>query len=630
MKKNELLRYDLDTPAWLLEKEKPVLLVRDYYEEDGLMIYKFYRQEDLKKGRTNPFFVIFKDRHTWINYDFESKKWSGASLNHMYNYELYSYYGILENLRKWQGKRMQKRKERQKQREAESTRAVMEKVPELPQDFKTFCEEEVMKTANYLVYSSRRRKVYCTHCKKEYDLKFLIQRNEKKPKHGEYSMCDRCKVEMTAISEGFSRKGRVYRRSTEIIQQYGTGVIVRKFNIYRNFETSLHPETVIEEMRRYVYVNGTERRYEKRYQEEIKRRKWHFVPQCKSFTNLIYAECGNYKSNVKEVLKNSDFAKTGVLEYLKKHSFKIESYERLLTRLTEHPYVEQFVKAGLGELADNIFAGTFYRIEVDKKQTELTKMLNINRQQLRWVRAGKQWSMLEIIQKANKRGKYITEFEAKYYTETMNQYQMERLLFREDINTEKMCRYLKENKIDAGDFADHLQLLEKLGLPKKKQYLYPKDFEQAHQDEIEEDILRAELVSPEMSKAFEKTYSRWKKIGKKVKMEDNVYCILFPENCMEIRVEGRTLHHCVGNYVEKAAKGETVILFMRRKEEPKKALYTMEYKSGKLVQIRGTCNSAPEEKARELAERFAKEFGMAEKEYQLKEKQGGKHERAYV
>ena len=66
----------------------------------------------------------------------------------------------------------------------------------------------------------------------------------------------------------------------------------------------------------------------------------------------------------------------------------------------------------------------------------------------------------------------------------------------------------------------------------------------------------------------------------------------------ELKKEGEALHHCVGTYMERVRKGETMIFFIRRKEEPEKPYYTLEW-HGKVVQCRGShnCDMTPEVKA---------------------------------
>lgn len=59
----------------------------------------------------------------------------------------------------------------------------------------------------------------------------------------------------------------------------------------------------------------------------------------------------------------------------------------------------------------------------------------------------------------------------------------------------------------------------------------------------------------------------------------------------EVIDEGTALSHCVGRYVEQYAKGNTVIMLLRRAEEPDKPWHTVEITpEGKVVQCRGYGN----------------------------------------
>ena len=69
-------------------------------------------------------------------------------------------------------------------------------------------------------------------------------------------------------------------------------------------------------------------------------------------------------------------------------------------------------------------------------------------------------------------------------------------------------------------------------------------------------------------------------------------------NSGELILEGKALSHCVGSarYTQDHANGKTTIIFVRSKDEPDKPFFTLEYKDGRIVQIRGKHNlSAPEE-----------------------------------
>ena len=75
--------------------------------------------------------------------------------------------------------------------------------------------------------------------------------------------------------------------------------------------------------------------------------------------------------------------------------------------------------------------------------------------------------------------------------------------------------------------------------------------------------------------------------------------LVVPKSGDEIRAEGAELHHCVGGYVEKVAKGETSIFFIRKADVPDEPYFTLEWKNNDIVQCRGlhNCGMPPEVKA---------------------------------
>ena len=59
----------------------------------------------------------------------------------------------------------------------------------------------------------------------------------------------------------------------------------------------------------------------------------------------------------------------------------------------------------------------------------------------------------------------------------------------------------------------------------------------------------------------------------------------------ELIDEGRALNHCVGGYAERVAKGQCVILFIRKQADPSTPFYTAEIRDGQIFQCRGKRNS---------------------------------------
>lgn len=616
MNKKELREIPIEAPDWLLKKEhvKHTYLVR--YVWEGIYVYAFFKKDALKAGNSQPYIVIFKDRHTWLNYFPAEDKFTEGSIDYATDWNLGGAWYLMRNLRRWQNKILKKRYKKEKAREQERAAVIMQDIPPLPKDFKEFCEETVMKEANLLVYNSKKKEVFCTHCKQTYSLEHLIMRNDRKPKHNGTMTCDRCHVKLTTISSGMSRKRNVYWRSTEIMQKFRQGIIIREFALCRDFSKTLEPETEIFERRRYIAEKG---RF-KRYEDMLGNGKWRTLKSNHRFQSTTYAEGKLYCKNLRNVFKGTVFDGWGIEELIQKEKPSMRSgYEGYMEKAATRMYIEQLYKGGLKQLAEDELKNYNGLHGINKKKTELVKMLGINKQQLRWLRTEKEQSLaLYILQKANQKKINVNETGFKALCTADSIWQAETFLMLKNIRPEKALAYIESQKATLGDFLDHMELMKKLKIEMKKNNIYPQNFQRTHQDEIEEDILRNDKeIGKVQQAAFKETYAVWEKLAKTgVTLEDSEYKIVFPKDCLDIKLEGRVLSHCVGTYALRAARGETVILFMRKKEDVEKRLYTMEYNHGKLIQIRGYKNHDPEKKARELAEKFTEEFAIAERKYE--------------
>ena len=92
------------------------------------------------------------------------------------------------------------------------------------------------------------------------------------------------------------------------------------------------------------------------------------------------------------------------------------------------------------------------------------------------------------------------------------------------------------------------------------------------------------------------------------------YSIIMPENARDIINEGRQLNHCVGRagYIEKMAKGNCRILFLRNNQDIHKPLITMEEVNGVIRQCYGygdSLNKDPE--IRDFIKEYAEHKGLS-------------------
>lgn len=640
MNKRELAKLPCTAPDWMLKNakdtEKDTFLLRRKF--GSVATYELYLTGKLKKGDTVPEFIVFKEKHDWVNYGPKEERWTNAKLENarinteqngriFYSTYYISQYKILRNLRRWQEKIGHKRYKERVRKERERVKKIMDLVPELPDDFMDFVENDLMKNANYIIYNRKDDTAHCTRCEENYTVQELEIVNNTKTEHmKEYQMCPKCGVWMKQISSGLSRNKKGFRRGVEIMQKYGSGVVIREFAAYRDFENKRKTNTMhttVWELHRYIGDKKGFREY------ELEVDKW------KDRTNSNFRLYGPrdgkyYNKSVTEVLEGTEITYEGIGELIQELTDRgtyDNGMEYAVKRAIERPYLEQLIKAGLKGLAKAELSGeTPIVVVIKEKETKVTKMLGINREELRIIReTEKQEVTTGIIQMLKKTEKPVNrELILEAYKARENgatTWQLEKLA-KKNIGMIKALKYISEKEIGVNDFTDHLELMEKLGIPKKKNNLYPNDFKRFHQEEIEEDILRNDgKIAGTARKEFEKTYRRWKKLIEKYKVitEESGYRVVLPENPMDLKIEGRYLHHCVGGYVNRAAKGETFIFYVRQEEDVR--LYTAEYRNGLLIQIRASCNGDPEKEARKLAKKFAKELAAAEKqEEKLKKK----------
>lgn len=94
----------------------------------------------------------------------------------------------------------------------------------------------------------------------------------------------------------------------------------------------------------------------------------------------------------------------------------------------------------------------------------------------------------------------------------------------------------------------------------------------------------------EILESFEKRQEEWEKYRYEYRLVRSALIVVPPKTPEEVVIEGIALRHCAKTFVEKIAKGETIIVFIRRKEEPDKPFYTMEIRGDRVRQVHGFDN----------------------------------------
>lgn len=93
---------------------------------------------------------------------------------------------------------------------------------------------------------------------------------------------------------------------------------------------------------------------------------------------------------------------------------------------------------------------------------------------------------------------------------------------------------------------------------------------------------------------------------KGLEFKDKEYCIILPESTINIVEEGVQQSHCVASYVDKVVNNETLIVFMRKVDEPEKSLVTVEVRNDCITQAKGFANRSLYKGEKEFLQKWAK------------------------
>lgn len=188
---------------------------------------------------------------------------------------------------------------------------------------------------------------------------------------------------------------------------------------------------------------------------------------------------------------------------------------------------------------------------------------------------------------------------------------------REDPRIER-----KQNM--AKDWLEYLKWCKELGYDLNNMFFYmPLNFRKVHDRTAKEyqKFLDKKAVAEkkrrereakkrmaETKKALEEILGENGNIQNAFQIKGKGLLLVVPASAEDIKAEGAALHHCVGTYVDRVARGETNIFFIRKEKEPDKPYFTMEWRDNDIVQCRGSrnCGMTPEVKA--FTEAFKKKM----------------------
>ena len=257
----------------------------------------------------------------------------------------------------------------------------------------------------------------------------------------------------------------------------------------------------------------------------------------------------------------------------------------------KYPEMEMLVKFGLHNIATSV---TILRLV--KKDMQFRKWLINNR-----LEASHGCYYVSTIINAYKKKQDLAttqryEIFLKQFAISGN-YQRIKMLFNGNI--EQFFNYLQKQNAYSDYYIDYLNACEYLGLDMSlDKNKTPHDLRRWHDIRIDEYHSAKAKADAEHKQRF---FNRFAKVADKyMPMQRNLkdmYCVVIAKSPEDLEIEGNALHHCVGKmgYDQKFVNEETLIFFVRNKEDINKPFVTLEYslKKHSILQCYAINNTRP-------------------------------------
>lgn len=591
-----------------------------------------------------------EERTTILDFLYEFKKKHGIK-----DYERYTGQSgaitdteLEDRIDEYQNKIKEWRLQKKHNKEIAWIDSQMEKFPVIPDDYDRFVRETVFGDEHYIFYSTAKGSAYCTNCELDYELdkekhlrhkKIPIWNEREKVKHNRMVICPYCGKAIMCKSEGMSRQSLFAVQWSVLVQKHEEDVLVRYFCHTKDFRTNYrNPKIITKEMFRTVHTAEMALDFEWGRFKSTYNFRWcvfregRYSEWCPPAETSVPRSAVLYNEDMQETVSGTCMKYSAVDIYIDNIVNNSQMLNKPWTidwyfnQYRKTPYLEQLLKIGFYKIAQSIMED--HNCPEFANGRTVMETLGINKLQFNMLRAVGNPTVRDVMilryartisQKDFDILRYIQD---DFYANTYEKY----LDMRQYTTIYKVKKYVNKNCIsNQRDYFDYIHWLQEMGYDMHNEFnLYPRDFKRAHDEKSAEYVKFQDKKAKEDIKRFNKLLKKLRKEtsdAEPMNLKIEGLFIRLPAELDELKTEGEFLHHCVGTYRDKVAKGETMIFFIRREEEPDKPYYTLEWK-GKVIQCRGfkNCDMTPEVKA--FVEIFQEKMVGYEKTPQKRRKAG--------
>lgn len=484
----------------------------------------------------------------------------------------------------------------------ESFDNAMLEIRPLPKAVDRWVDTTLLKHSRYMIYKYDRKNTvdaYCTYC--------ATTSGVSHPKHKQSGVCPHCKSKVTYLSIGRLSKYTMQSDKSEFayVQPTKQGFCLRHFYVYRNF---IGPNVCLALTKIETHTCEISRIFY-RYDDiphQYKRDSSYAYEQFKNIYEMRFCRewvdtprCAVYPRNLNQLLKRDgafahlDF--DGIARYCGKLNL-----ERLVSAARLYPALENLYKSRLYKLVEGVIESLTKFDWLDLSQRSARKALSLGISDIKVVCAlNLSESQLDVYH-------YVKNHEGKVDVNVFKQlmdvgachFGIKDIL---DYGTlHSVTRYLLEQTKHQDIstvmilWSDYLRFANELGDRygydfKNRNTIYPRKLKEAHDRASNDKIKYREQV---LQKKFARISALYESYKALYGFDYKGLTVFPPRDYEELKQEGTKLHHCVANYAEKIADGKSVILFIRRIENPDEPYFTLELNPNtcKKIQCRGMKN----------------------------------------
>lgn len=636
MKKKTLEKLPLETVTLTKSHKSKYILTANIIEVCGqeILLVNVYKNEILKDKTISPHYRIFLTHKEDATQDLQNNKWISVKIENLgggwyssrdceaFNsttkktIETFipsrwgeSSFSLINNL---QSEIRTTKADHAHELRRSRNKRQMDLIEPLPEDFNEFIEKEVMLKERYTFYQAEKNRRYvnitCSHCG---TLERIDTKQKTRPKHNETGICQHCGSRITYKASGIVKF--IYDcKETIYMHPLGEGFVSRYFSVTKCSSQGKESYNIYEKTRAVYTGKKVKTYFNDKYSWSRGEEFW----WDSNSTAVKYGKGVMYHKNLNEVINHTPFRYSALKQLAEHEPGYMVNQNSFLSIFERSSFLEYFIKMGLYNLANN-YADNYYSESVNAKGKNMLEILKLSKQSInRLISLDGNIYTLKLLQLEESTGKQFSDDQITFMTQhsldidALNQVIRYTTVGRAIKYLIQNKNYSKKTNNTLHDWNDYIENCKVLKYDLKNEFiLFPKHFKQAH-DNV------ADLIIIKQNKKNDKLFAKRMLLANQdYNYETKKYTIKIPETTGEIINEGQQLHHCVGTYVDRILKGESLILFIRLVEEPEKPFYTMEIKQGKVTQVRGKNNNniTPEVNA------FVEGFKRKKLSFQLKQ-----------